>query len=331
MKKIEELIGADFRGVVSVSKNGESLFKKAYGFADLPNKRPNKTDTIFEVASGSKAFVATGIMKLIEEGRLTLETKIGSLLDFDLRQISPEITVRQLLNHTSGIPDYFDESAMDDMSELWAKFPNYLVRKPSDMLPTFIDKPMMYSPGEKFQYNNTGYAVLAIIIEKVTGMDFDKYLAKLIFEPCGMESTGYYELDRLPANCAAAYIYDEERDEYFTNIYSTNAKGDGAGGVYTTVDDVERFWAHFLSGSIVAKDTVKEMTSLQAENAEEEESYGFGFWLDGDDNNLPFFQGMDPGISFRTSCDNGIYICVVSNFCDDVWEIHGDLYSALHE
>ena len=103
MKKIEELIGNDFNGVVSISQNGVPLFKKAFGYADLPNKRPNKTDTIFEVASGSKAFVATGIMKLIEEGKISLESTIGSLLNFDLKKISPQITIRQLLNHTSGI------------------------------------------------------------------------------------------------------------------------------------------------------------------------------------------------------------------------------------
>jgi len=326
MKKIEELIGSNFNGVVSVSKNGESLFKKAYGYADLPNERLNKTDTIFEVASGSKAFVATGIMKLIEDGKLSLESTIDDLLDFDLKQISTKITIRQLLNHTSGIPDYFDESIMDDMSELWAKFPNYLVRKPSDMIPTFIDKPMMYSPGEKFQYNNTGYTVLAIIIEKVTGMDFDKYLAELIFEPCNMKSTGYYELDRLPANCATAYIYDEERDEYFTNIYSTNVKGDGAGGVYTTVDDVERYWKHFLAGDIVSKETVKAMTSVQA-LTEGGSGYGFGFWLASD---APFFQGMDPGISFITRHqDNGILTIVVSNFCNNVWNINNNIEDVL--
>ena len=296
MKKIDDVIDNDFNGVVSVIKDGEPIFKKAYGYADLPNKRPNNTDTIFEVASGSKAFVATGILKLIEEGKLSLETTIGELLDFELKQISPKITIRQLLNHTSGIPDYFDESVMDDMSELWATFPSYLMRKPSDMIPTFINKPMMYSSGEKFQYNNTGYTVLAMIIEKVTGMDFDKYLVALIFEPCGMKNTGYYELDRLPANGATAYIHDKNRNEYFTNFYSTNAKSDGAGGVYTAVDDIARFWKHFLAGDIVSLETVKAMTSAQAVD-EDGDGYGFGFWLDGD---VAFFQGCDPGISFMT-------------------------------
>ena len=329
MEKIDKIIGSDFNGVVSVSKNGESLFKRAYGYADLPNKRPNKTDTIFEVASGSKAFVATGIMKLIEEGKLTLDSIISEFLDFELKQISPQITIRMLLNHTSGMPDYFDESVMDDMSELWAKFPNYLMRKPSDMVPTFIDKPMAHNPGEKFKYNNAGYTVLAVIIEKITGMDFDKYLAELIFRPCGMKNTGYYELDRLPANCATSYIYDEEKDEHYTNIYSTNAKGDGAGGVYTTVDDIERFWGHFLAGDIVSGQSVKTMISVQALD-EEGDGYGYGFWLDGDDNSIPYFQGMDPGIGFITRRGHdGLLTCVVSNFCDNVWSINNDIEGAL--
>ena len=329
MKKIEDLIGSDFNGVVSVSKDGKSIFKQAYGYADLPNKRPNNVDSIFEVASGSKAFVATGIMKLIEEGKLGLDSRLGGLLDIDLKQISPEITVRQLLNHTSGIPDYFDESVMDDMSELWAQFPCYLMRKPADMLPTFIDKPMMYPAGEKFQYNNTGYAVLAMLIEKITGMDFDKYLTKLIFEPCGMNNTGYYELDRLPANCSTAYIHDEEQDVYFTNIYSTNAKSDGAGGVYTTVGDIERFWQHFLAGDIVSKASVEAMTSVQAKDEDDDDIYGFGFWLDED---VPYFQGMDPGISFMTRRQhNGLLTVIVSNFCNDVWEINRNIEDLFQE
>jgi CubicO group peptidase (beta-lactamase class C family) len=329
MKEIEAIIGNDFNGVVYVSKNGEELFKKAYGYADLPNQRLNKTDTIFEVASGSKAFVATGIMKLIEEKKLSLKSRLGDVLDFDLKQISPDITVYQLLNHTSGIPDYFDESVMEDMSELWAIFPCYKMRTPSDMIPTYINKPMMYSPGEKFQYNNAGYTVLAMMIEKITGIDFDKYLDALIFQPCGMKSTGYYALDRLPANCATAYIYDEEQELHFTNIYSTNAKSDGAGGVYTTVEDIARFWAHFLAGEIVSMDTVKSMTSVHATDEEEDSTYGLGFWLDGE---TPFFQGMDPGISFITRRqNNGLLTVLMSNFCDDVWELNDNIEELLEK
>ena len=330
MIKIEELIPSDFRGVVSVSKNGVSLFKKAYGYADLPNKRPNQTDTKFGTASAGKAFVAVGIMKLVEDGKVSLDSKIGDLLDFDLKAISKDITVKQLLNHTSGIPDYFDESVMDDYAELWVNTPSYNFRKSADLIPLFVDKPMMYTPGEKFQYNNTGYVVLGLIIEKVSGVPFDNYLSTVVFEPYGMKNTGYYELDRLPTNCANAYIYDEEKDEYYTNIFSIEAKGSGAGGCFTTVDDVERFWSHFLNGDIVSKNVVKEMISLQAEDADEGDAYGFGFWLYGDDNDFPFFQGSDPGVRFVTSCHSGIFVCVVSNFGDSAWKVHNNVRDELH-
>jgi CubicO group peptidase (beta-lactamase class C family) len=331
MKKIENLIENDFNGVVSVSVNGEFIFKKAYGYADLSNKRSNQTDTKFGTASAGKAFVAVGIMKLIEDGRLSLESKIGDLLDFDLREIAREITVKQLLNHTSGIPDYFDEAVMDDYAELWSEIPSYKFRRSTDFIPLFIDKPMMYAPGERFQYNNTGYVVLGLIIEGITDVPFDVYLFNSVFEPCDMVNTGYYELDRLPPNCANAYIYDEERDEYYTNIFSIEAKGSGAGGCFTTVEDVERFWSHFFSGDIVAKENVKEMISLQAENVDEEEAYGYGFWLAGDDNNIPFFQGSDPGVSFISSYHDGIFICAQSNFGDDVWDIHSEIRDSLCE
>ena len=128
------------------------------------------------------------------------------MLDIDLNYIDGDVTVEQLLNHTSGVPDYFDETVMDEYEELWTNYPNYKIRCSSDLLPLFIDKPMMYPKGEKFQYNNTGYVLLAMIIEKVTGLLFDQYLKVNVFDVCDMESTGYYELDRLPAKCANNYI-----------------------------------------------------------------------------------------------------------------------------
>ena len=328
MKEIEEIIGAKFNGVVSISRAGQSVFKRAYGYADLPNKRLNTTDTKFGTASAGKAFVAAAIMKLIEDGKLSLESKIGDIFDFDLKQISKDITVAQLLNHTSGIPDYFDESIMEEYAELWVDFPNYRIRSSSDLIPLFIDKPMMYEPGGKFQYNNTGFVVLGLMIEKIEGMAFDEFLYKTVFEPCRMENTGYYELDRLPVNCANAYIFDEKRKEYYTNIYCIDAKGTGAGGAFTTVDDVENFWTHLKSGDLVSKAAVSEMLSSKVESGE----YGYGFWLRTVDVKQPFpyFQGSDPGVSFVSSYDDErLFIAVVSNFGENVWRIHRELRGIL--
>ena len=181
----EDLIGEDFSGCISVIINGTAVFQKAYGYADDPNRIPNRLDTRFATASAGKVFVASAILRLIEDGALKLEDTIGDLLPIDWQKIDRGITVRSLLNHTSGIPDYFDESVQTEYADLWKDYPNYKIRRNADILPLFIDKPMMYVSGEKFQYNNTGYVVLALILEAITCVPFDAYLKKTISDPYG--------------------------------------------------------------------------------------------------------------------------------------------------
>jgi CubicO group peptidase (beta-lactamase class C family) len=320
---IEELVGQDFSGVISVRKDKEIIAQNSYGYADINNKIPNEIETKFATASAGKVFVAVGILQLIENGKLNFDDTIGNILDFDLKSIDRGITIRQLLNHTSGIPDYFDESTMKEYAELWQNFPNYKIRKSMDIVPLFIDKPMMYKAGEKFQYNNTGFVVLGIIIEKITGMLFDDYLLKNIFHPCGMINTGYYELDRLPAKCANSYIYDENRKDHYTNIYSVDVKGTGAGGAFTTIIDVEKFWDSLLDGKILSKKLLKEMLSLQSNS--DDDYYGYGIWFEKTKEGTlePWFQGCDPGVSFLSSYDRNkkINITVISNTGNNVWKI----------
>ena len=133
----------EFRGNAFIVKDNEVLLNYSGGFADLANEIQNTIDTSFASASMGKTFVAVGILQLIEEEKLRFEDTIGVILDFDLKQIDPDVTIRQLLNHTSGVPDYFDESVMDDYEELWTDYPNYRIRHNKDMLPLFIDKPRM--------------------------------------------------------------------------------------------------------------------------------------------------------------------------------------------
>lgn len=323
---LEKLIPNDFSGVVSVKRCAAPLFQKAYGYADLPNKIPNQMDTRFETASAGKTFVAAAVMKLIEEGKLSLATKIGDVLDFDLKQIDPSITVRELLTHTSGIPDYFNEYEMEDYAALFYDYPNYKIRTSRDLLPLFIDKPMMYNRGERFQYNNTGYVVLGLILESVTGRPFDAHLASVLFEPLSMKDTGYYELDRLPAKCANSYIWDAARKEYYINIFSIDAKGTGAGGAFTTAADVERFWDGMANGKVVSRTAFSQMVLPHAQGGE----YGYGFWVREDDQ-TPYFQGCDPGVSFISSCDvkSGVTVTLLSNFGCDVWKIHEKLLAEI--
>ena len=115
------------------------------------------------------------------------------------------------------------------------------MRTPEELLPLFLHKRMIFPKGQKFQYSQSGYVVLSLIIEAITQLPFERYLEKMIFVPCGMEDTGYYELDRLPLHCATGYCLDEESQTYYSNIYSLDVKGSGAGGAYTT----QRTWSVF--------------------------------------------------------------------------------------
>ena len=189
---IKEIIYHDFKGNTYIVTDGTVKIENISGFADLANEIPNTLETKFASASAGKVFVAVAILQLIEQGKLNFDDTLGKLLDIDLHDIDADVTVEQLLNHTSGVPDYFDESIMDEYEDLWVDFPNYKIRHNNDLLPLFIEKPMMYPKGEKFQYNNSGFVLLASIIEKVTEMYFDKYLQTNIFDICGMSGTGDY-------------------------------------------------------------------------------------------------------------------------------------------
>lgn len=323
---INDIIDNNFRGNIYVVQNDRVLFEMENGFADLANEIPNTIETKFASASAGKVFVAVGILQLIEQGKIKFDDRLGKLLDMELNNIDKDVTVKQLLTHTSGVPDYFDESVMDEYEDLWKDYPNYKIRHNSDLLPLFIHKPMMYPKGDKFQYNNSGYVLLAMIIEKITGMEFDQYLKTHVFDACGMESAGYYEMDRLPARCANSYIYCSDTNSYRTNIFSVDAKGTGAGGAFVTVKDVIKFWLNLLNGNLISKALVSDMLNKQSGDGidAEEGYYGYGVWIIDNPNgeDYAYFQGCDPGVSFISEYNpnNGVISVLVSNYGDNVWK-----------
>lgn len=333
--KLEEILDPNFRGNILVAQGDSILYERAAGYADLANEIPNTQETRFASASAGKVFVAVGILQLIERGALRFEDTLGSLLDMDLHEIDPEVTVRQLLTHTSGVPDYFDESVMEEYEELWTDFPNYKIRHNADLLPLFIEKPMMYPKGERFQYNNTGYVLLAMILEKISGMEFDRYLQKHVFDVCGMKSTGYFELDRLPARCAANYIYCEETGDWRTNIFSVDAKGTGAGGAFITVGDIMRFWKGLLGHKLLSEELTEKMLQKQSGDGSdgEEGFYGYGVWIidNAPARDIVYFQGCDPGVSFLSEYnpEKKTTAVLVSNYGDNVWKEMRKIRAAL--
>lgn len=326
------LFDQGFRGCVQISQDKETVLTEAYGYSDFSNQIPNVPETKFATASAGKVFVAVCILQLIERGMLGIQDTLGSVLPLDWHKIDTNITVEQLLMHTSGIPDYFDESEMSDYEDLWKDFPNYKIRSNADLLPLFIDKPMMFPRGTRFQYNNTGFVVLAMMIEAITSQPFDVYLQSNVFRFCGMDSTGYYELDSLPAKCANNYIFAKQSNSFRTNIYSVDAKGTGAGGAFTTVGDIEKFWDALLSYKLLTREKTLDILSCHIKS-EEAEHYGYGIWLEPAGNNgyNPYFQGCDPGVSFLSSYEPGKkrLITLVSNYGDNVWRLRNSIRACM--
>lgn len=328
--KIENVAPASFSGVAGLYQADQPVLERSFGFRDLPNQIPTDLETLFGTASAGKAFVAVGIMVLIEEGKIQLTSNLSEILPDDLGKVDRSITIYELLTHTSTIQDYFDESIMEAYEELWQQFPNYRIRQNQDVYPLFINKPVNFDNQGKFQYNNSGFVMLAAVIEAVTEMPFDRYLQKVVFEPAGMSRTGYYELDRLPGNTASAYCFDEETESYYSNIYSVDVKGTGAGGCFTTLGDVQRFWQALLNDRLISAASREEMFTQQATNGEE--IYGLGFWLAELNGQLvPYFEGMDPGICFFSLFDvpRQTMVVAISNKADNVWQIGMDYFKQL--
>lgn len=320
--KLDEIVDKNFSGVIAIKKHADKLFYKAYGYADKSNKRLNKMDTRFAMASGSKVFTAVGILQLVEQGKLSLHSNLKDLFDFPLKQIDGSITVHELLNHTSGIPDYFDEDIMEEYEELWEDYPMYKIRNSSALLPLFMDKPMQYARGSKFKYNNSGYVMLGLIIEKISGKAFDEYIDENIFKPCNMLESGYFQFDRMPGNCANSYIYDKTTNSFRTNIYSVDVKGTGAGGAFSTAEDMMNFWECLLAFKLLSKETTEKMLSPKA--GDDRDTYGYGVWLKKKEQGgyVYYLMGSDPGVSFSSFAEeaSNVKAVIMSNENCNVWK-----------
>ncbi len=306
-----------FSGVAYLA--GKEPWAMAKGFADRANERPNAIDTRFGIASGSKIFTALVICQLVEEKKISFEDHLSQLLP----QVFPQfhVTIHQLLTHTSGIPDYFDEQQMGKFEELWKQLPMYRMQTASDFVPLFNDQPLMFAPGERFYYNNAGYIALGLVIENITGKEFCDAVEERIFVPAQMRNSGYFRLDRLPGQTAFGYI--EEKGEWRTNQYAIPVRGGADGGAYVTAGDMANFWNCLMDGTLLQKELLTKM--LQVQVVRENSDYGYGVWIQTGAMGVRtyYVMGSDPG----ASCYSAFYpakanlLTVLSNQSDGVWDL----------
>ena len=295
---------APFSGVVFVREQDEIIFAHGYGMANQAEQIPNTVHTRLGMASGAKTFTSVAICQLVERGRIAFDTRLKDCLDIPLPQFDSDVTLHHLLTHSAGIPDYFDEAVMDDYEALWHERPMYALRTPRDFLALFANGTMKFRPGEQWAYNNAGFIVLGLVVEQLAEMPFSEYVEKHIFQACGMMSSGYFSMDRLPGGTAQGYIPVED-GKWRTNIYAIPIVGGPDGGAYTTVQDLAKFWDALMGYQLLSQATVARMlTPYWRTNPNNEEShYGYGIWIaqEKGESRVYYMLGEDPGVSFFSS------------------------------
>jgi CubicO group peptidase (beta-lactamase class C family) len=308
-----------FAGVVAVDRRGEIEFAKAYGYAHRAYGIPNTVDTRFAIASGSKGLTALTVVSLIEHDALRLSTTARSVLGRDLPLIADDVTVEHLLAHRSGIGDYLDDEAGHAITDYVLTVPVHELVTTEQYLAVLDGHPAKFAPNERFSYCNGGYVVLALIAERVGGAPFHDLVRRRICAPAGMHDTEYLRADELPERTAVDLPIDGVSR---TNVFHLPVRGNGDGGIYSTVTDISIFWRSLFAGKIVSAGWVAEMVRPRSDATPQSMRYGLGFWLHPSSDTV-MLEGFDAGVSFRSVHDPAANTThtVISNSSDGAWPI----------
>lgn len=274
-EKIDEFVRAQMEArhvpglSVAVRKNGELVLAKGYGMANLELSVPATEHTVYQLASVSKQFTATAAMMLVEQGKLSLDRQVGEILE-GLPKAWSNVTVRHLLNHTSGIksytsvPDFFKSARKDFKKE--------------EIIALVADAPMEFAPGEKWNYNNTGYFLLGMVIEKASGQDYGSFLQEQIFRPLGMSTARLNDLNEIIPN--RAHGYSRRGSKMVNGEYVSPTQPYSAGALVATVLDLAKWDAALEAGQLLKRSSFDEMWSPTKLAENKTRDYGYGWAVD---------------------------------------------------
>jgi CubicO group peptidase (beta-lactamase class C family) len=254
----------DFGGAALVMKGDKVLLRKAYGLADREWGVANTIDTKFRIASISKPFTAVAILKLVEQNKLSLDDTLEKFLPGF--PSGDKITIHMLLVHSSGLPRGHDMDVATEMTMTKEKALEILKKKP-----------LVYEPGAKSTYSNTGYLLLSYVIEKVTGESFDSFMQKNVFQPAGLNNTGIYNPEIILPKKARHYRPENAapgarvENEFWANY----AMFQGHGNLYSTVDDLARFMSALRGTALLSEASKTKMFTKHAEDSD----WGYGIEL----------------------------------------------------
>jgi len=213
LKEIFEKYEESFSGTCLIKDKSDVLFFSARGLANRDFEVPNRMDTRFDTASVTKTFTAVAVLMLAEHKVLRLTDKICDIINLEGTMIPKDVTIEQLLNHTSGIADDADEEAGEVYSALFIDKPNYAIRNCGDFLPQFAYKAPVFKAGTNVRYNNCAFVLLGLAIEKLSGTDYRSFVSERVFKAANMAMTYFGAKDEVCPNTAEGYF--AVRDEWF--------------------------------------------------------------------------------------------------------------------
>ncbi len=312
-----------YNGVITIYAHGQVIFNHAYGYANRSELIPNRLNTRFGIASGGKIFTAAAIGRLVQEGKLSFDTPVVGIVSAEFPSLSDKVLVRHLINHTSGIADYFDEEELDDYEAFWLDKPVYTMKQARDFLPLMTGQPAKFPPGEKFAYNNGAFILAGLVVEKISGMVFQDYIETNVFGPAYMRASGYFRTDQLPQHTALGYI--DDGDSWRSNIFAIPIRGHGDGGPYTTTADMNRFWSAFFGKRYFKDEVLQTMLTPQIKVSEDGVfQYGLGCWIsDAMPARAYYVVGEDPGVEFYSGYfpDVDLQITLTANANGALWDM----------
>lgn len=311
-------IDHQFSGVIRVDEQGAPIFERAYGLADRAHDVAATVGHRFGVASVAKGFTALTIGALVDDGQLSMDTPVRSLLGDSLPLIDDSVTISHLLSHTSGIGDYIDESD-GEITDFVLTVPVHLLDRTEAYVAALDGNPQVSAPGSTFAYNNAGFVVLALVAERVSGIAFSELVADRVFRPAGMMNSGYPSSNELPGDVARGYLWE---NGLRTNVLHLPVTGSGDGGAVTTTADLASFWLALLDHRIVTASTLASLIDPLNTVEGEGMRYGRGFWR-GLTSELIILEGYDAGVSTRTWHDpaTGTTASVIANTSDGAWPV----------
>lgn len=288
---------------IAVVREGKVVLAKGYGLANVETNAPATADTVYRLASLTKQFTAAAVMLLVQDGKVGLDDRVSRYLD-----PSPaawrEITIRQLLTHTSGIKDHLN--AMN-AATCHGTTPEEIVAHVGEM-------PLDFAPGTAASYTNTGYLVLGMVVRKASGKPFDEFLAERVFRPLGMTSTRRNSLDEIVPNRAAGYVL---RDGRLRNSpYAEPTLYDNADdGLVSSVADMAKWDAALRDDRILTKAS-RELMWTAAPPPGVESPFGFGWLVERvNGRRLVYHLGTraDTAAYFARYVDDGLTVIVLAN------------------